>query len=163
MTKAFDITIEYFWVIVEVIFVIILIVTILAMISVHFNRDIEINNMEAHVASMRFFFSPNCFSYSDGTRTYPGIIDTNKFSETRLDNCMKDYSNLRGFDLILKEKDGSVINEVQLNKNLVQFLPLCSLKKKDFECFSKREYVLIYDNNKIRPGILDINSVIKNV
>ncbi len=47
--------------------------------------------LEAQTISMRFVNTPECFAYQDSVteRIYPGIIDINKFTQDRMDDCYR--------------------------------------------------------------------------
>ena len=47
--------------------------------------------LEAETISLRFINTPECFTYQDSVtgRVYPGIIDIDKFSQERMDDCYR--------------------------------------------------------------------------
>jgi hypothetical protein len=74
-------------------------------------------HLRAELVSLRFLNTPECFTYQDPSgRVFPGMIDLDKFTQERLNQCYqtsaangkKDYNfgiSLKGYDLV--QEDGS--------------------------------------------------------
>ena len=99
--------------------------------------------LEDYIFSRRFLDS--CFVYEDDVRTYPGIIDFNKFNQGNLDICYNtDSNNVKAFRLTLEIREENTKKEIQT---------------KNWEGSVKRHFtknVLVYYNNKINNGELKI-------
>lgn len=94
------------------------------------------NGLEDFVFAQRFLNNPSCFTYQDidTLRTYPGIIDTGKFTKENLEKCYS--SDKKGFMLTLKHNKEDII------------------KTDNFENPEKADtyYVLVYENGKFMKG-----------
>lgn len=99
------------------------------------------SQLRAELISLRFVNAPECFAYQDKItgRVFPGVIDLNKFDETRMGNCYQsgDVKNFN-FQLVLGEKT------VETDK---------WFNKVDFTLFKK---VLVKEGEEIRAAILKI-------
>src|SRR3989344_793006 len=155
---AFILSIELLQSIPKLIIISLTIVVIFASIQIYVNRDRDVRDIESHLLAQRFFYSKNCAIYSDNARAYPGIIDFSKFNENSLGNCYAAESNI-GFKFTLKDIGSKVIKEIKLND--VPF-DLCNVKNKNFNCYFNKQYVLYFDNNVKKQGLVDTWIIIKN-
>jgi hypothetical protein len=61
---------------------------------------------DAYMISQRFFRSPDCFTYQDiSGRTYPMIIDANKFNDQRIASCYIANKDTFAYELTLSYED----------------------------------------------------------
>ncbi len=130
-------------------------------VNAYTSRKVDIKNLDSYVINNRLLFSDDCLAYNDEIKVYPGIIDLKKFNEQNLDNCMQ-YKEGLGYLVNLSDVNGNVIKTVEMNnEDLAKKIPFCSIKVKNFKCDFNRYYVLYYDN-EIKEGILNIAVVSKN-
>jgi hypothetical protein len=75
------------------IFVVIFAFMVFLYVTDHFMADILYTNegLDEEIIISRVFFSPSCFVYMDenSNRAYPMVIDFDKFTQERLDECMQ--------------------------------------------------------------------------
>ncbi len=123
------------------------------------DKNIETQGLERHLLINGLLYSPTCLSYSDELRSYPGIIDLDNFNENKLSNCISYEFGGQGFKLILYDVNETILKEVEVNPQVFTQGLLCGLKESNFECFSKRDYVLFENNSFFESGYLDIKVV----
>lgn len=165
-------------------FIIILIVVVVAMIlTVYVTREVKLYNLDSYLLDQRVIYSEHCLAYNDGVRTYPGIIDSTKFTDSRISNCLI-YPSGQGQGAVLTlyslEQDANGYfkplnqnNKISFNKWLSDLTPTCtfsnqyqqsSLKiiKKNFECYRYIDYVIFKEGQTETPAILEIIIINKN-
>lgn len=103
--------------------------------------------LQAELISLRFINSPDCFTFNELDRAYPGLIDLTKFTETNLQSCypvadQKEYN----FGLKLRKQN----KELRTKKYY--------LNNRDFTLYKS---VLVKNGEKIEPDILEIAVQIK--
>ncbi|HLC99065.1 MAG TPA: hypothetical protein VJC00_03600 [Candidatus Nanoarchaeia archaeon] len=120
-----------------------------------FQENSFLGDSENTVIRSRFFDSPQCFAYSDETtgRVYPGIIDTAKFSQKRMDACYDVPENyISGcFRIELKNIDTSQSIGTVESKNFGRCLVSGSVKKEPYN-------VLIKSGNDLNAGVMLVES-----
>ncbi|MBR9683405.1 hypothetical protein GOV03_02595 [Candidatus Woesearchaeota archaeon] len=96
--------------------------------------------LKAEFISLRFLNSPECFTYQDNGRVYPGVIDWDEFNEVNLNNCYKSGSTKAfNFQLVLDERTLST-DEWKNAGNLDTLF----------------KQVLVRDKGKVKPATLKI-------
>jgi hypothetical protein len=135
---------------------------IISIFGVSIVKDIRTSELEQHVAVTRMLSSSNCLAYSGEERVFSGIIDLNKFSEERVQNCFS-YKEREGQGLLLSLYDfnDNLLGEVETNKILVAQVPTCGLDKSDYDCYFTRKYILYDDGGEMKKGFLDFTVVTK--
>jgi hypothetical protein len=92
-----------------------------------------LGNSENVVLQSRFFNSPLCFAYHDTVtnRAYPGIIDTSKFSQERMNLCYEVPENyISGcFRIQLKNLDTDKVIGTVESKNFGKCITNYQIKK----------------------------------
>ena len=99
--------------------------------------------LRAELISLRFVNTPECFTYQDPVtgRVFPGVIDLDKFSQERLDQCYRTEQE-KGF------KDYNFALELE------GFAPIVDGEKKllmSNNFFNKVDFTL-YKNVQVRSG-----------
>lgn len=108
--------------------------------------------LEDYLLAQRFFSSKSCFTYLEGRRLYPSIIDINKFNQATLDSCYSESdSGIKAFRLTL---DYNNEKKVLSTKNWQGFLKRAST-----------ETIFVYDNDKIYEGkiLIEIQDAIQKI
>tara|TARA_Y100000310_G_C20615762_1_gene780524 strand:+ start:818 stop:1297 length:480 start_codon:yes stop_codon:yes gene_type:complete len=84
--------------------------------------------LRANAISQRFVNTPECFTYQDSEtgRVYPGVIEIEKFTQARMDNCYRTEESMDGYDEInfgvfLEGFEGQVVLESNNYKNKVDY------------------------------------------
>lgn len=137
----------------ELLFVIIVTLSIFYVVSSFTTRKMDVSSFESNLLLLRTVYSPNCFAYED-VKVYPGIIDSNKFKADRFDSCLK--SNYYFKASLLNSKKEIYTNETEFKINQ-QF---CNFKDK-YSCSSRSQYVLVKDNDIVAQDILKVEAVLK--
>jgi hypothetical protein len=122
------------------------------MIEAHQLRAIDYEEMEVDLLDKDLVYS--CFAFEDA-RTYPGIIDFNKFKEQVLTNCV-------GQDMLVKASLDLEKENIEIFNDEVSFKEdeaFCKYEK--FHCYEKAYYVILKNTNLADQGLLKIK-VIKN-
>jgi len=132
---------------------------IFLILGVYLARDVRTEELEHSLLIKRLFYDQNCFSFTD-ERSYPGIIDLNKFQEERLEKCA--FKEKIGYRLDLKEMNGDSIKSVEVNKKITALLDFCDTQKKNFQCYQDRNFVLVEEQGERRNALLDIFVVIRD-
>jgi len=145
----FNLTKEWVtWIVYAIMFFVIA-STIIIIVYIPINYEFKIDGLRHSLLRQHLIYDKNCLAYAD-ERTYPGIIDLNKFSKANLERCFdaKDY----GLQLTLKTNS---LSTIKLNEQLNKF-EFC-FDKKNFYCTNTTLYVLVNNNGNIEPGVLKIN------
>lgn len=121
----------------------------------YLNPAFSTEEIELKILTAKLLYSDACIK-----RINPGEIDLEKFNDAHLQNCY------------LKSNIGYKLNLTNLNDKQIRVAKLLSSQQetdlrlpavsKNFKYVSSREYVLYYENNELKPGILNIE-VIKDV
>lgn len=153
---AFILSIEILQSIPKLIAISLVVFVVYAAFQIYINRDRNVTDIESHILAERFFYSKDCALYSDGVRAYPGVIDLSRFNENTLSSC---YANDDiSFKFSLRGLDKKIIKEVKVNDFSFD---LCKVKNKNFNCYFNRQYVLYFENNIKKQGLIDTQIVIK--
>ena len=145
----------------NIVLLVIVVIFIAVVVDVHLNREIKTNELESHLLTTRLIYSPNCFLYQNEIRKYPGIIDLDKFDKNIIERCLINKENT-GFIIDLKEINGTSIKTININEDISDFLKFCNVKRKRFDCYFDEKYILLEENNEIKPALLNISLAIKN-
>jgi hypothetical protein len=114
-----------------------------------------LDDVENKIVQARFFNSPDCFAYQDSVtgRTYPGMIDLEKFKQDRLDRCYIVPGNFVNacFKIELVDLDtGDKLGNIETS-NFPKCIMMYSTKRLP-------NYVTIKKGEEIRSGIMFIES-----
>ena len=121
----------------------------------YLNPGFETEEFELKILTAKLLYSDTCIKYKN-----PGEIDLEKFNDAHLQNCYL-KSNL-GFKLNLTNLDDKQIKVAELLSPQQETDLILPTVSKNFKYLSSKEYVLYYENNELKPGILNIE-VIKDV
>jgi len=123
-------------------------VMIIFVISVAFliNRVIDVSletqDLEKHVLFSRFMLSPNSIFYTDPLiqRTYPGIIDMNKFNMETLEKLYDEESRTRiGFEIKLEGEE-----DLHYDENLFDIaFPIITIEGAPYELIEAEGLFLV--------------------
>lgn len=97
----------------------------------------------------------NCLAYKD-SRVYPGIIDITLFNEDRIQMCLGLDGDSYGAILNLNY-DGKN-SEIFVNKRMTDRVAFCS-SHGSFQCSSEDIYVMVYESDKLKTGLLNVKIV----
>jgi hypothetical protein len=123
------------------------------------DRTIDTVDLEKYTLVNNFLFSSDCVSYDDGFRTYPGIIDFDKFNEERVSACISYPSSRIGFKVELMNFEKEIIKEFEINKVAASQGLLCGMKDSNLDCYTASNYVLYRNDSKLERGYLNIKVV----
>lgn len=137
----------------ELLFVIVVTLSIFYVVSTFTTRKLDVSAFESNLLLLRTVYSPNCFAYED-VKVYPGIIDLNKFKVDRFDSCLKGNYYFKAS--LSNSKKEIYTNETEFKINQ-QF---CTFKDK-YSCSSRSQYVLVRDSDSIIQDILKVEVVFK--
>jgi hypothetical protein len=87
-----------YWMIAGVVITVIVLLFAMILSSYQGNLVQIPQELRAEIISLRFMNTPECFTYQDPltNRTFPGVIDINKFTKERLDQCYR-TEKVQGF------------------------------------------------------------------
>jgi len=145
---------------IKFIFRLFLLIVVVAVILTIFNlfvaRDIDIIIEETFIVSQRLIRSENCLAFEENDRVYQGIIDPTKFDLSRINTCLVLPDKI-GFSVSLEEINGKNYGSFVTNDKARAFLSLCDTKNPvGFDCWVRKDYVLINENGKLKPGYLSL-------
>ena len=140
-----------FFLVIPAIFMSLIIVT---MLIAPYSKP-ETSDMDHFVIRKNLLYSAECLAFSDN-RVYPGIVDTNKFEENRLQKCLGISGNTYGVILKLSFDDAN--KAVFVNKQMTDRINFC-LRRGSFMCSDENVYVLVSDGIGLKKGILNIKIV----
>ncbi len=143
----FEIRKTLYWTVSMTIITLVIFAIAFQMISFQKNITKTPAHMQAEFIVLRFINSPDCFTYQSGDRTYPGIIDFQKFNEKTLRTCYPVNSKKEiNFGLKLKSQSNEIITKKYYPNN------------RDFTLYKQ---VLVKKGDKITPDLLEIGVQVK--
>ncbi|MBT4334560.1 hypothetical protein HOD61_01965 [archaeon] len=130
-------------------------------LTAYMNTDLDVDtvDLEKHMLISNLFLSPNCFSYTDSIRSYPGIIDLRKFDEVIISECVDYHHIKKGFKLELMDIDRNIIKSFEVNTVASSQGLLCGLENSNLDCYTANNYILYMNNSILSPGYLNIKVV----
>lgn len=131
---------------------------ILYLINSYAASVLNTHGIEELILMKRLTYSSECFAYSDGSRTYPGIINLDRFSNQNAVECVKFLNEEQRFIAKLETEKGELVKKIRNSENIDEF-SLCGIEKKPFRCKSDKMYVLYYDNGELKKGVLSFDVV----
>ena len=131
---------------------------ILYIINLYSANVLDTHGVEELILMKRLTYSRECFAYSDESRTYPGIIDLNKFSNEIAVKCVEILNNEQKFRARLEDDKGELVKEISNSEKLDE-LGLCGIEKKPFRCKSDKGFVLYYDKDELKKGVLNFEII----
>jgi len=129
------------------------------------NITLDTGRAEAVTLMNRLYFSQDGFSYDDGIREYPGIIDISRFESSTLEKLViiDDDSKLNA-KLTLTDMNNKNIKEAYLNEEWFNRLEVLTAfeGKGSARKFSEKRYVLIKHPDKalLQPAFLNFEVII---
>lgn len=147
---------ELFW---KIFIVLVIVTVIIAVIFYYLNEKIETDELEYRIIITKFLYSPQCLACQDELKTYPALIDFDKFEKSRLQGC--GINDIYGVKLTLRDLQGTALKTIDYNPYKTALLPVCS-SLKDFKCTEKTIFALYKTGNEIKPALLTAG-VIRNV
>ena len=113
--------------------------------------EVDIASAQADLLIKRVFYTNECFAADDPAST-PGMLDLQKFTDQRLENCLNTPY------LIEAELLGEKIKAVS-DPSFEDQKTLCEIKKK--KCiFSQAQYVLLKVKEEYKPDVLRVSVVV---
>lgn len=146
--EMFNLTKEYMLWLVRIIVFFIVFGVIVIIIYIPISYEFKIDGLRHSLLRQHLIYDKNCLAY-ENERTYPGIIDSRNFNQANLEKCFS--SENHGTQITLRTNS---MNTIKLNQKWNKF-EFC-FDKNSFYCTNQSYYVLVYDKNKIEPGILNI-------
>ena len=159
----------------RIFFLVVLMFAVITLIRSFITTTVDVSELQANIFAKRILYSPNAISYfdSDLRRTYPGIIDFNKFKSQSIDKFLEKsvYYGIKnreiGANLLLK--DLSENSDISVFYNEDFFKEQKKLADSGFtegpggaKLYIKKYDVLILKNNIINKGILTMEIVMPN-
>ena len=145
----------------RMIFLVIIFFFIYIIININLARSVKINDIDANILETRLLYGPKCIAYDNG-RINPGILDLIKIGETQLNLCTNfKNSNIQGYNLTIFNESSDVVKQTIINHDIYDLNFACKIKSK-IRCNNFKEYILYYDGNQIKNGILILNVVTKD-
>lgn len=145
-------------------FIIAVVFSILLLTEYFFNLKTETTDLRIGLFINRVFYSPNGISYTspETGRSYPGIIDLEKFSSGNLEKAMF-YGDEKGNAIIaavltLLDRNDKEIKSIYYNENTHKNIFPVSFAS-GYARDIKKFYVLIYDNGKLKSAKLEMDIV----
>ena len=127
--------------------------------SVYLSRDVNTSDLEYTLLTQRLFYSQDCFSLQE-ERIHPGIIDLSKFQEERLQKCA--FKDRIGYSLDLKNIDDTLIKSVEVNPSVSAYYDFCDVKKKNFQCYHRKDFVIVEDQGVQSNAFLETFVVVQD-
>ena len=143
----FEIRKTIYWAISMSIITLVIFAIAFQMISFQKNIVKAPDRMQAEFLSLRFINSPDCFAYQNGDRTYPGVIDSQKFTEETLRKCYP-VNSKKDINVGLKLKNS--------NKEITNIKYYINHRD-----FTLQKSVLVKRGKKITPELLEIGIQMK--
>lgn len=125
--------------------------------------NIDIDDTKSLIFVKRLLYSPNSIAYTNSItgRTYPGIIDLDRFNSATLEKAFNFSKNNIAAKIELTDLEGNEKKEIYLNKKWYdRWEPLTKFEQ--YKKTIKQRYVLINDNGKLKKGLLRIDVVLSN-
>jgi len=125
--------------------------------------NIDIEDTKSLIFVKRLLYSPNSISYTDPItgRTYPGIIDLERFDPTIPEKAFNFSKNNLAAKIELTNLENNEKKEIYLNKKWYdRWEPLTKFEQ--YKKTIKQRYVLINDKGKLKKGLLRIDVVLSN-
>lgn len=166
--KKAQVTEKFMMQIPKLIMLILVFFIVIAIINVYRVDKLDVQQIESSLLLDRILYSRNCISYvnPDTTRSYPGIIDLNRFSSDNLESCLyyEDENRNNAAKLILEDLDGNSIKTVFYNKKWYEnWYPLIGISGSGgTKLFSERNYVLIKEDDGLKKAKLITYTIIPN-
>ncbi|MFH1840476.1 MAG: hypothetical protein ABH849_04990 [Nanoarchaeota archaeon] len=154
--KGEDMIKEFLYFIFRLFLLIIVVIIILAIFNLFVTRDIDVIKEETFIVSQRLIRSETCLAFEENDRVYQGVIDPTKFDLSRINTCLVLPSN-KGFNVSLEEINGKNYGSFVTNDKSRAFISLCDVgDKAGFDCWVRKDYVLIDENGILKPGYLSL-------
>jgi len=146
--QIFDLTKEWIvWIVKAIVFFVVASMIII-IVNIPLSSEFKTDGLRHSLLRQHLIYDENCLAYNN-ERTYPGIVDINKFTLANLEKCFSTQNY--GAQLILSTDKSSII---KLNEKLNKF-EFC-FDKKNFYCSNTTYYVLVKENDIEKQGILNI-------
>ncbi len=133
------------------------VVIFIFMVAVSFlNEKFDTRDLEVYTLSRSLLYSENCLALSDEFKVSVGVIDIEKLTPEKLSSCYskEDF----GYTVKLSDIDNNEIAFVNPKFNINYNIPICA-GVKFYKCSNNKYYVLYKKDNKILPGILDLEVI----
>ena len=137
----------------EIIYLVIVFFVILSVIGLDINREVSVGGVEINTLIKKALYSEECFAYKT-VRSYPLIIDINKFNNKQINGCINIEKFSSSFRLIMENNTVNVINNearYRVDNRLCEF--------RHYKCVKFNKPVLVYDDG-IKRGVLQIDATI---
>lgn len=137
---------------------------IIAIIGIYSSKDIDTIDLEGHLLKQRLLYSKDCLVYEEEGKFFVGVVDLEQFKQDIVIPCVS-YLGDKGYKLTLEDSGGlGLADEIIYNQEMIDYAPLCKFEedKRSFECYQKRQYVLVERDGTFVPGYLNITLVTLN-
>ena len=154
----------------RLIFFVFVAITVVFLIRTYVTYSIDVGDAEIEVQANRLVYSPLCLAYHDEVldRSFPGIVDLDKFTPVQLDRCMRygDWNDYIAMELVLRPLDDpeAIIAEVVYNaQGRDAWIPRVGKPGPGGASVRRVRYVVYRDDDTgLKPAILDILAVMPN-
>ncbi len=129
---------------------------VLSIINSATSREVNIGPLVNEIYASRLLLASTCLGYDDGTRTQLGVIDSDKFTPERLDQCLNKKAFSAKLTLTYQNKTIEAFN----NKDAyIIDSRLCFSEKYACGISSPSRYIAVFDNGVIHQGIINMSVV----
>jgi len=154
--KGEEIIKEYIFFIYRLLFLIVIVAVLLAVFNLFVTRDIDVLSEETFIISQRLIRSENCLAFEEDGKVYQGVVDLDKFDLDRIKTCLV-LQDSYGFNVSLEKIDGQNYGSFTTNDKSRAFSSLCGTEDAvGFNCWVRKDYVLINENGGLKPGYLSL-------
>ena len=155
------------WELVLLLFLLTVVLVFFFIIKWFANISLDTKKAEAETLINRFFYSPSCFSYDNGVRSYPGIVDIKRFNEKVLEDTIRIDKNreVAARISILDLGGKRIAGPLYYNKKWYErWEPVASFKGEGAATrHIESRYILIKDGDRpLTPAILWFKVLIPN-
>ncbi|AJF61608.1 TPA: hypothetical protein HA239_04050 [Candidatus Woesearchaeota archaeon] len=128
----------------------------------YYGTGLDSHDVENMVMIKRIIYSDNILAYRDPVtgRTFPGIVDINKFSTEHIEENLLNNNNRIAVYMELQFLDTGEIEKAYINEERARAWDDYEFVG-GFDSSSLVRYVRIYDNGRLRDGRLGIKLLVR--
>jgi hypothetical protein len=156
----FDTSAEYaIW---RILLVIIIAGTLFVFLTNNLNYALGSHDIENTILIKRLIYSPNLLAYTDkGTgRVYPGIIDLDKFDTSKIEAEFANEDKSVAVNMELTDLTNNEVKRAYVNEERARIWDNYVIVG-GFDASTLKRYIQIYDQGKLKPGIIRIKVIVK--
>jgi hypothetical protein len=136
--------------------VVIALMFLFMIVYVNVSKREDAGTLDHHAIQQKLLYSEECFVFSDEKGTArPGIFDTAKLQESRLQSCIPDANYGVWINLSIIENKTTSSQILSINKDILKDRVLCPYKKA-VDCTTEKHYVLVREKEIFKPAYLEV-------